>query len=165
MQSFPRLHGYIIPQNNGQFKSSVKNKYMYMGHGITNILIKYIGTPPPQKYKNGRCAYYTVCSTPGKESQAFYNGVVLFILFVVQIFYSPKRTYLYRGTFSLFCTSGFCYLIYPYLTPLPLTFFQLRPKRAFSKNTPPRHFLFWVPACTLYIFSVTVRPLPFTWCL
>jgi hypothetical protein len=35
MQPIFRLHGYIIPQYNGEFKSSVKNKYMYMGQGQT----------------------------------------------------------------------------------------------------------------------------------
>ncbi len=37
MQSILRLHDYIIPQNNGQFNSSVKNKSMCMGHGLTKV--------------------------------------------------------------------------------------------------------------------------------
>jgi hypothetical protein len=35
MQPILRLHDYIIPQYNGEFNSSVKNKYMYMGQGQT----------------------------------------------------------------------------------------------------------------------------------
>ena len=78
MQPFPRLHGYIIPRNNREFKSSVKNKSSSTGTGKTIILIKSIDTPPPQKLAKGRCRQYTVCSTPDTNIHTFYNGVVLF---------------------------------------------------------------------------------------
>lgn len=52
MQPILRLHGYIIPQYNGEFKYSVKNKYMYMGDGITKVIYqndRYPTTPKTSK--------------------------------------------------------------------------------------------------------------------
>ena len=50
MQPIPRLHGYIIPQYNGEFKSSVKNKYMYMGQGQTIVRYHFDKHPTTPKY-------------------------------------------------------------------------------------------------------------------
>jgi hypothetical protein len=53
MQPFPRLHGYIIPQYNGEFKYTVKNKYMYMGQGQTIYIYQMYRNPTTPKYLKG----------------------------------------------------------------------------------------------------------------
>lgn len=51
MQPILRLHDYIIPRNNREFKSSVKNKSMYMGHGLTNVIYQMYKNPTTPKNK------------------------------------------------------------------------------------------------------------------
>ena len=50
MQPILRLHDYIIPQNNGELNSSVKNKSMYMGRGLTNVIYQIYIDPTTPKY-------------------------------------------------------------------------------------------------------------------
>ena len=50
MQPILRLHDYIIPQNNGELNSSVKNKSMHMGHGLTNVTYQIYIDPTTPKY-------------------------------------------------------------------------------------------------------------------
>jgi hypothetical protein len=53
MQPIFRLHGYIIPQYTREFKSSVKNKYMYMGQGQTNYTYQNDIDPTTPKILKG----------------------------------------------------------------------------------------------------------------
>jgi hypothetical protein len=97
----------------------------------------YPDTPPPQNTIKGRYTIYTLCSTPGKESQALFNTVVLF----------PNSVLHYPGGLETYL-----YHIHP---PPPSFFGTLVP--AFRFRNTPRHFLFWVPIAP-YIFFCYIRP-------
>lgn len=53
MQPILRLHEHIIPQNNGEFKYSVKNKYMYIGEGSKDYSYQNDRYPTTPKYLKG----------------------------------------------------------------------------------------------------------------
>jgi len=67
------------------YNSSIRETIISIrAEGITNVRYHFDKTPPPQNNIKGRYDTYTMRSTPGKESRAFYNGVVLLRDFVLQ---------------------------------------------------------------------------------
>jgi len=53
MQPILRLHDYIIPQYNGEFKYSVKNNSMYMGQGAKDYSYQIYSNPTTPKMLKG----------------------------------------------------------------------------------------------------------------
>ena len=72
MQPILRLHEHIIPQNNGELNSSVKNNSMYMGQGAKDYSYQIYIDPTTPKYQEGEVHYiHTVQHTRYQHPYSF----------------------------------------------------------------------------------------------